>query len=125
MTAGTVTVAESAHMRPTSHRGTQVLNETGTGTGTFHCPIDVQLDVGSSGASISFSIVCSSRDSISGSGHASYYVSGTNAHFTGNISASHGTGRYAHVSAAGLRVTGSLARSSYAMSFSVTGRMRT
>lgn len=122
--AGTVAVAETAHMHLVSHHGTQLLNETSTGSGTFHCPIAVRLSIASAHANISFSIACSSRDTITGGGGTSYYASGSTAHFSGNVSVTHGTGRYAHVSASGLLVKGILQRGSYALSLSVSGQMR-
>jgi hypothetical protein len=121
--ARTVTVRETAHLHVTSHRGLQLLNEAGEGTGTFRCPLTVHLSIAYTEAHISFTLACSSRDSLSGSGNTSFYVSGSTAHFSGSVGVTRGTGRYAHASASHLSVNGSFQRSSYALSLSVSGSL--
>jgi hypothetical protein len=116
-------IQETAHLHVVNHNGIQTINETGEGSGTFHCPLSVHLAVAYTQASISFTITCPSEGTLTGKGVASYYLSGSTATFSGNVALTRGTGRYAHVSASSLKVNGSLQRASYALTFSVSGQL--
>lgn len=121
-TARTLNVSESASLRLTSHHRS-VLNEAGSATGSFNCPLTITLNISYTTAGISFSI-CRSGGSFSGSGKASYYASGTLAHFVGTVNISHGTGKYAHAAGRGLRIEGEILRNhNYALSVKVHGTM--
>jgi hypothetical protein len=124
-TAGTLPVQETAQLRLVSRHGTEVLNERGEGSGTFRCPITARLITAYTRASIVFTITCSSKNTLSGGGEASFYVSGSTAHFSGDVAVTRGTGVYAHDSAASLKLSGTYQRNTYALVMSVSGRMRT
>jgi hypothetical protein len=124
LASSVITVDETAHLHLVSHRGTELLHEVGEGTGTFRCPLTVDLSTAYTRATISFTIACSSTDTLSGRGETSYYASGAIAHFSGDVSVTRGTGRYAHDSASALKVNGTFQRSSYALALSVSGQMR-
>jgi hypothetical protein len=116
-----LSVSEVAHLHLVSHHQ-GLLNEEGVGSGTFHCPLTVSFRISYTTASISYGI-CRDGGSFSGSGKASFYTSATSAHFEGTVSITHGTGRYAHASTSGLRVSGTFQRSNYALSLTVSGNM--
>lgn len=120
--ARTLNASESASLHLTSHHG-GVLREEGSGTGSFNCPLTITLNVSYTTASISFSI-CRSGGAFGGSGKASFYASGTLAHFVGIVNITHGTGRYAHAAGHGLHIEGEIRRNhKYALSVKVYGRM--
>ena len=125
VTASTISVQETAQLRLVSRHGTEVLNERGEGSGTFHCPITARLITAYTRASIAFTIACSSKNTLSGAGEASFYVSGSTAHFSGTVAVTRGTGLYAHDSATSLKLSGTYQRNSYALVMYVSGRMRT
>jgi len=116
------TFNETAHLHLVSHyRG--LLREEGSATGTYNCPIAISLHTSYTTATIWFSM-CRSGGYFSGSGSASFYATGSLVHFKGSVSITHGTGRYAHASAAGLGIRGTFQRRNYALSVRVSGRMR-
>jgi hypothetical protein len=125
VTASTISVQETAQLRLVSRHGTEVLNESGKGSGTFRCPITARLTTAYTRAAIAFTITCSSKNTLSGGGEASFYVSGSTAHFSGNVAVTRGTGVYAHDSASTLKLSGTYQRNTYALAMSVSGRMRT
>lgn len=122
--ATTITVNETVQSKLVSHHGTTAINERGSGSGTFSCPLTVQISIaGDTEATISFT--CSTRTgTISGRGVTSYAAAGPVARFSGKLQNVHGTGRYEHASSAGLRIEGTLTRHSYALSARVVGKMR-
>jgi hypothetical protein len=125
VSAGTQSVNETIRASMVSHHGTTSINDKGSGSGTYACrPLTVQISIsGDTEASISF--ICTTRSgSMSGRGNTSFAASGQTATFNGNLSITHGTGEFAHASAAGLHIQGTLARHSYALSARVTGTIR-
>jgi hypothetical protein len=122
--AKTVAVREAVHLHFVNNRA-GVVNEKGTGSGTFNCPIVAQLKFTSTQTSFSFTLTCTSKDTISGHGLVSYYASGKTAHLTGSVAVTHGTGRYAHASSSELLATGTFQRETFAVSMSISGHMRT
>jgi hypothetical protein len=121
--AATIAINETVRSKLVSHRGTTAINERGSGSGTFSCPLTVQISIaGDTEATISFT--CNTRSgTISGRGVTSYAAAGPVARFSGALQNVHGTGRYAHASSAGLHIEGTLTRHSYALSARVVGKM--
>jgi hypothetical protein len=116
-----VSVNESVRTHLLSHHRTK-LRESGSGSGTFSCPISLDLNLTSNSASIAFT--CSPHGgSFSGSGSASVHYIGTVANFNGTISISHGTGAYSHASGHRLQIIGTVRTKSYAITSRVTGSM--
>jgi hypothetical protein len=121
----TQSVKETVHAGLVSHHGNSSINERGSGSGTYRCaPLTVQISVyGDTEAVIAFT--CSTHSgSLSGRGTVAYAASGKVAIFKGTLRLTHGTGAFSHASSAGLRIQGTLARHSYALSASVTGAIR-
>jgi hypothetical protein len=121
-TARTLSVHESIHAHLVSHRGTTVLNEQGRGSGTFSCPMVIDLKITYTQATVTFT--CStSKGSISGRGVTAYYAAGHTAHFSGAVAVTGGSGSYAHASGS-VHIAGTLTRGSYSLSATVTGSFR-
>jgi hypothetical protein len=121
--AGTTqAVRESLQARLVSHRGTTVLNEQGRGSGTFNCPVVIDLKITYTQATVTFT--CSaSKGAISGRGVTEYYAGGHFAHFTGQVSVTSGTGSYSRASGS-VHINGTLTRGSYALSATISGNIR-
>lgn len=119
--AGELSVNETARLHLVTHHPS-ILNEEGSGSGTFSCPLTVTVKVSYTTATVSYSI-CRAGGSFSGTGETQFYASGETAHFEGTVNIAHGTGRYARASTYGLKIRGSFRRSNYALSLSVTGKM--
>ena len=118
-----ISVHDTAGLRLASHQGTQVLNERGTASGTLRGPLTIVIDLAGSSATVTFT-VDASGGSISGKGQEAYHVSGSTGYLNGSLVVTHGTGRYAHASGLGLRLSGKIERHSYAVAVEVTGRLR-
>lgn len=114
-------VNETAQLRLVSHhRG--ILNEQGQTAGTPGGLLRVSLTISYTEATITFT-QSPSGGTLSGGGKASFYARGSIAHFTGSVSITRGTGRYAHASAKSLHIQGTFQRSNYALSLKVNGKM--
>lgn len=121
--ASSIPVNETAHLHLVSHKNA-ILQEQGLASGTFNCPLAIQLTISSTTVGISFT--CTPHGgSISGTAKASFYVAGAVARFSGRLSIRHGTGTYAHASGAALQIKGTIRRETYALTVQVNGRMRT
>jgi hypothetical protein len=122
VTARTLAVHESIQAHLVTHRGTTVLNEQGRGSGTFSCPMMIDLKLTYTEATVTFT--CSaSKGSISGRGVTSYYAGGHTAYFSGAVSVTSGSGSYSHASGS-LHISGTLTRGSYSISATVNGNIR-
>jgi hypothetical protein len=118
-----VAVHETVAARLVNHRGATYLNERGQGSGTFQCPLTIQISITYTRASITFN--CATQTGkVGGGGETAFYASGHTAHFNGTLHITHGSGSYAHASAENLHITGTLRRGSYALAATVTGTMR-
>jgi hypothetical protein len=120
--ARTISVQETAHLHLVSRKGATVLNESGEGRGTFKCPMSVQIINSYTTAKVSFS-TCTKGGSISGRGAVGFYLSGSVSHFSGTVNITRGTGRYSRAAGRNLRLTGTLVRSNFSLSLTVTGKM--
>ncbi len=114
---------ETGHLRLTSkHNFT--LNERGSASGTIAGVIYVHLTaVSSTRVTVQVNIY-PQGGSISGNGTGSYRRKGTTAEFSGLMSFSRGTGRYAHVHGSGLGFSGTIEESNHdAITVHVSGRV--
>jgi hypothetical protein len=118
--AHTITLNESGRLHLTSHHTTH-LNLQGTASGTIRGTIYIHLNVTSpSRVSAEVSIYPSSG-SLTGLSTASYRANGGQATFSGTMSISRGSGRYAHAHASALRFSGTIQRSNDATTVRVSG----
>lgn len=121
--ASTMSVRESVSARLINHKGATSLNERGQGSGSFACPLAIQINISYTRATITFNCPASNGD-LAGQGETAFYASGPMAHFNGILRVTHGSGRYAHATASDLHITGTLRRGSYALQASVTGSLK-
>jgi hypothetical protein len=122
-TAASISVNESVTAKLVSHRGGTVLNERGQGSGSFSCPLTIEINISYTHAAIVFNCP-TSRGDLAGRGETSYYASGSIARFNGTLTVTHGTGSYSHATPSNLHITGSLRRGSYALQATVSGSLR-
>ena len=115
-------VNEYGSLRMQSSKGSTIA-EKGTGWGTFNCSVVIELTL--SGTLVTAQYTAYLRGgSISGTARAHIHSATTRAAaFSGTISLSRGTGSRAHASGtAGF--SGTINRTSYAMTTHITGRLR-
>lgn len=119
-TAKHVAVTETVRAHLLHHHGGTELYDAGTLAGTYSGSLTIDINIAYTQATITF--VCNASGGIfRGRGTTSYYAAGHLAHFEGALSVTSGTGKFAHVSSQGLRITGTLVRGSYALTASVVG----
>lgn len=116
-------LSESGRLHRTSGSGLH-LNEQGTATGTIHGTVYIHLQVGSGQTFTAEVNVYAQGASLSGRGSGHYRLAAGDARFSGSLSITRGTGRYAQASAHDLRFTGSIQRSDYAVSVALFGTLR-
>jgi hypothetical protein len=120
--ARTTALNETGHLHLLSKHGF-TFNEQGTASGTIKGAITVHLKITSS-SSVSAEVTISPKGgSISGSGTASYHKGEALATFAGRLSINHRSGTYAHAQGSGLSFSGTIARSNYAITVHVNGRL--
>jgi hypothetical protein len=118
----TISLNETGRLRLVSKHGF-TLNETGTASGVIKGPISVRLTIVST-SRVSVEVTLSPKGgSVSGSGTASYHKGETEASFSGGLSIGRRSGSYAHAQGAGLKFSGTIARSNDAITVNVSGRM--
>jgi hypothetical protein len=98
--ARTVSVDDTGHLERI-HASGEIFIEVGKVSGTLPGTVSVRLDVGPEIITASFTIKPRSGGSIVGSGRAKIGSSGRYTSFSGTLSVSGGTGRYAHARGAG------------------------
>jgi hypothetical protein len=98
------------------------LNEQGSTSGSITGSIYIHLNVESNRVTAEVNIY-PSGGSLSGHASASYHVAGAYASFSGTMSISRGTGRYAHAHATNLRFAGSIRRIDDATAVEVSGKL--
>jgi hypothetical protein len=117
-----IAVNETLRAAPVGHRSPTEYNDVGRGSGTFNCPLSIHVSI--TFTTTTFTFHCSpSGGTLTGTGKASFYVAGNIAQFSGTLSVTHGTGRYAHASATGLAMHGVFQRKTYDLVTTVTGSM--
>lgn len=120
--ARTLTLNETGRLHLTSHHGF-TLNEKGSASGTISGTIYIHLNVVSTNRVTAEVNIYPSGGSLTGRASASYHPSGAVATFAGTMSIARGSGPYAHASGSGLSFTGTIDRSSDAVSVRVSGRL--
>jgi hypothetical protein len=120
--ARTISLSDTGRLHLTSHHGF-TLNEQGTASGTISGTIYIHLHVVSTNRVTAEVNIYPHGGSITGYASASYHPSGGIATFNGTISIARGTGRYSHAHGSGLSFTGTIQRSTDAVTVRVNGRM--
>jgi ABC-type glucose/galactose transport system permease subunit len=120
--ARTIALNETGRLRLTSHRHL-TLNEQGTASGTIRGTIYIHLKIVSTNRVTAEVNIYPSGGSLSGYATANYRVVGPTASFTGTMSITRGTGRYAHAHGSGLSFSGTIQRSNDAVTVRLTGQM--
>jgi hypothetical protein len=122
--AKTITLNETGRLHRTGSSGLK-LNEQGAASGTIKGTIYIHLDVVSPNRVTAEVSIYPSGGSLTGSGTASYHVSGGTASFAGTMSISRGTGTYAGAHGSGLSFGGTIQRLSGAVTVHVSGKLST
>jgi hypothetical protein len=92
-------------------------------SGTIPGAVVLQMNVARYGhAAMTFSL-SAKGGTLAGKGEASFYAAGATAYFTGSLSITHGTHKYAHVTAHGLRIQGTFQRNTFAVYVTVEGTL--
>lgn len=118
--ARTVSLNESGRLRLTSKKGF-TLNERGSASGTITGSIYIHLHLVSSSKVTAEVNIYPREGSLTGSGSASYHVVGGYAAFSGTLSITRGSGKYARARASGLRFTGTIQRRDDSVSVQLSG----
>jgi hypothetical protein len=120
--ASTTSVNEWGSLRMQSHNGSTV-EEKGVGWGTFNCSVVIALTISGTLVTANYTAYLQGG-SISGAATAHIHSATTKAAlFSGTISLERGTGSRAHASGtAGF--SGTINRTSYAMTTHIAGRLR-
>jgi hypothetical protein len=118
--ARTLSLQESGQLRLTSKKGF-TLNERGSASGAISGPIYIHLRLVSDSRVTAEVNMYPSGGSLSGSGSASYRVEGAVARFSGTLSISRGSGKYARARASGLRFSGTIRRRDDAVAVALSG----
>jgi hypothetical protein len=117
--AKTIWVQEIVHATNVSHEGNKVINDKGSGRGTFNCPTVMQVRVYYTTGFTSITCQTGSGE-IQAAGKVAFFSAGATATFTGTIPITRGTGKYAHGSGH-YRVEGTEIRKTYAVEASTKG----
>lgn len=118
----TVSLNDSANLHKISSHGLK-LYESGTATGSIGGMLYLHLNVTSTRSVTAEISVYPKGASMTGTGSASYEVRGSTAKFSGTMSIVRGTGTYAHVHGTGLKFSGTIQRSTDAVTVHVSGNL--
>jgi hypothetical protein len=118
-TARTLTITDTAAMHYTGGSGS-LLHESGTASGTLPGSMKANCNIGAT-LSTSFTIYAAGG-TITGRGTATPHGSGTIESFAGTLTATGGTGRYAHAHGHG-GLYGTFNRRNYALTVQTTGKL--
>lgn len=112
---------ESLRMRITKSDGSHV-NAKGSASGSVVGKVSFKIHtVNGSKATATF-YGHNNHGTISGTGVATYHVSGAVSHYTGKIKAITGTGKYSHASSHGISLSGTVNRQTYSVRMTLAGR---
>ena len=120
--ASAFSLNESSRLHLTSKRGF-TLNEQGSVSGSIVGTIYVHLTIVSTSRVTAEVSIYPSGSSISGVASASYQKGSVAGSFSGSLSISRGTGRYASAHGSGLSFRGTIQRSNDAITVHVSGRV--
>jgi hypothetical protein len=118
-----VKLSDSARLRGTSGSGRHI-NGQGTLTGTIRGAVYIHLLLGPGRTFTAEANVYARKGSLSGQGAGRYQVGNFHVQFSGSVSMSRGTGRYAHARAHDLRFTGSVNLLDGAVTLRLSGALR-
>jgi hypothetical protein len=119
--ASLTSVNEYGRLRLESHNGSTI-NEKGVGWGSFNCSVLISLTLSGTLVTASYTAYLQGG-SISGTATAHIHSATTTAaSFSGTISLKHGTRSRAHASGTA-RFSGTINRTSYAMTTHITGKL--
>jgi hypothetical protein len=122
--ASTIALNDTGRLRLTSHHGF-TLNEEGSASGTISGKIYIHLKVVSTNRVTAEVNLYPNGGSVTGYATAGYHPSGALATFSGTMAVQRGSGRYGHAHGSGLSFTGTIQRSSDAVTVHVNGRFST
>lgn len=112
---------ESLRMRITKKDGSHI-SAKGTAGGSVDGKVSFKIHtVNGSKATATF-YGHNSQGTISGTGVATYHVSGAVSHYAGKINTLTGTGKYSHASSRGISLSGTVNRRSYSVEMSLAGK---
>jgi hypothetical protein len=117
-----ISLNETGRLHLTSHHGF-TLNEQGTASGTISGTIYIHLHVASTNHVTAEVSIYPKGGSLTGLASASYRPSGAVASFAGTMNISRGTGSYSHASGSGLSFSGTIERTTDAVTVRVAGHM--
>ncbi len=120
--ARTVSLSENGRLRLTSKKGF-TLNERGSASGSISGSIYIHLHLVSNSKVTAEVNIYPRGGSLTGNGSASYRVAGGYAAFTGTLSITRGTGKYARARASGLRFIGTIQRRDDSVVTLLSGRL--
>lgn len=122
--ARTISLNDTAHLHRTSSHGFN-LYESGQATGSLGGSLTLHLDVVSTNHVTAQLTVKPSGGSMNGSASGDYRVNGGTASFSGTMSITGGSGSYAHAHGTNLSFSGTIQRSSDAVTVHVSGQFST
>jgi hypothetical protein len=120
--ARTLSLTETGHLRLTSHHAF-TLNEEGSASGTISGTIYIHLKVASTNRVTAEVSIYPSGGSLTGYASASYHPAGAVATFSGTMNVTRGSGRYNDAHGSDLSFTGTIQRSSDAVTVHVNGNI--
>jgi hypothetical protein len=118
----TFSLNETGGLRLTSHHGF-TLNEQGSASGTIKGTIYIHLNVVSTNRVTAEVNIYPTGGSLTGNASASYHPAGGVATFSGTMNITRGTGSFSHARGSGLSFTGTIQRTSDAVTVHASGRM--
>lgn len=120
--AKTVTLNDTGRLHKTSSRGFN-LYESGSASGTISGSVSMHLDVVSTNRVTAELTVRASGGSLTGTASGSYRNNGATASFSGSLSITHGTGKYSHAHGSGISFSGTIQRTTGAVTVRVNGHL--
>lgn len=120
--ARTLNLTENANLHLNNKHGL-TLKESGNAKGTLSGPLYLQLNVTSTRSVTATVQVYPSGGSLTGSATANYRVNGATASFSGHLTITKGSGKYARAKGSGLSFSGTIRRSNDAVTVHVSGKL--
>jgi hypothetical protein len=120
--AKTITLNDTGRLHKTSSRGFN-LYESGSASGSIGGSVSMHLDVVSTNRVTAELTVHASGGSLSGNASGAYRNNGATASFSGTLSITHGTGKYSHAHGSGISFSGTIQRTTGAVTVRVNGHL--